>query len=436
MVNIIAIFIFLLVLGLSINTVRSAENYNSSKSNTVTSIAKVHEHVGNILLPYGVGGMEINRVNDALDVGITGDALKAMLGEVLGNVGLGTASGEGVSDKIQVILLEFDKLGIGEEGAEGISAPDAIGASPSASEGTLKDILPSDIIPRKEVSTPGTGDIPQSGIINQEKHRPPASATTPQQPSASEARENVKKEFGSLDSETRSGGFIKLGDLPGKRAAFEDSSIKSIQDLRAAESKEQREDARKELRANRQTLQESIQTLRQNLRENAKDLRENFRENIKTTIGHVDHGKTARIAVAHGKGLRMINRYRSAIARFDHILGRMESRIEKIRIEGEAQARAKGKVKDAYPPDNKAILILIEEAKNTQILNKAKLAELEAKYESLLLGENTGGIAKEAREIAKELKAEIEKLHGQLRAIADEIKQADKNYNSSISNTK
>lgn len=211
-------------------------------------------------------------------------------------------------------------------------------------------------------------------------------------------------------------GFIKLGDLPGKRAAFGDSSVKSIQSLKAAESKEQREDIRKELKTNREMLRESVQTLRQDLRENSRDLRDNFRENVKTTIGHVDHGKTGRIAVAHGKGLRMINRYRSAIVRFDHILGRMESRVEKIGIETEGQARAteKGNVKDYFPA---SVLLLIEEAKNMQALNKAKLVELEAKYESLLLGKNPRGVAEEARAIAKELKSEIENLHAKLLGI-------------------
>ncbi|MBI3019840.1 MAG: hypothetical protein HYY60_00730, partial [Parcubacteria group bacterium] len=59
------------------------------------------------------------------------------------------------------------------------------------------------------------------------------------------------------------------------------------------------------------------------------------------------------------------------------------------------------------------------------------------KYESLLLGENTGGIAKEARAIAEELKADIENL----RAIIIEIYTQGTGYrggvdfNSSRSNT-
>ena len=164
-------------------------------------------------------------------------------------------------------------------------------------------------------------------------------------------------------------------------------------------------------------------------RENAKALREDFRENVKTTIGHVDHGKTARIAVAHGKGLRMLNRFRSAMARFDHILGRLESQIEKIRIEVETEGRAKGKIEIILPPPN--IAVLIEEAKNMQVENAAKMEELKAKYESLLLGENAGGVAEEARAIATELKTDIENL----RAIIIEIYTQGTDYNSSISNS-
>ncbi|MBI2122384.1 MAG: hypothetical protein HYT98_04675 [Candidatus Sungbacteria bacterium] len=167
----------------------------------------------------------------------------------------------------------------------------------------------------------------------------------------------------------------------------------------------------------------------QRAREAAKELRDNFRKNVKTTIGHVDHGKTARIAVAHGKGLRMLNRFRSAMARFDHILSRLESRIEKMRIEIEAEARATGEIVSQFPPRNTAILI--EKAKNIQIENEAKMEELKAKYESLLLGENAGGIAKEARALATELKTDIENL----RAIIIEIHTQADDYNSSRSNT-
>ncbi|MBI2068528.1 MAG: hypothetical protein HYT67_00240 [Candidatus Yanofskybacteria bacterium] len=161
-----------------------------------------------------------------------------------------------------------------------------------------------------------------------------------------------------------------------------------------------------------------------------KALRDNFRENVKITIGHVDHGKTARIALAHGKGLRMLNRFRSAMARFDHILGRLESRIEKMRIEIEGEERAEtGLPNYTFPP--RKTVILIEEAKNIQVENEAKMKELKAKYESLLLGENAGGIAEEARAIATELKADIENL----RAIIIEIYTQADDYNSSRSNT-
>ena len=160
------------------------------------------------------------------------------------------------------------------------------------------------------------------------------------------------------------------------------------------------------------------------IRENAKALRDNFREKVSATIGHVDHGKTARIAAAHGKGLRMLNRFRSAMARFDHILGRLESRVQKLEAQG-------------IPTDSSFDVVFYEltEAKIMSVENEAKLEELKATYESLLLGENAGGIAEEARAIAQELKEETRNLHAKLRDIADDIKQASKDYNSSISNS-
>lgn len=374
----------------------STKNYSSSLSNK--SIGQVRMEVGNVLLGYGFSGADINKVTEALEGGGVYEAeLKSFFLAV------------GMNEKdTQNILLEFDKIGISsaKEDAQGVSTPVG-GAVPAPSEGTLKDILPS-------------------------KQAEPAPVTTPQQPSAGAARTDVKKDFSGLDSETRSGMFIKLGDLPGKQAAFRDSTAKSIQNLKAAESKEQRGMILQELEANRRTLLPAIQRVRESLNANAQELRKDFRENVKTTIGHVDHGKTGRIAVAHGKGLRMVNRYRSAMARFNHILGRMESRIEKIGIESEAQARARGNIVSLFPPPS--IILLIEEAKNVQVENEAKLVELQAKYESLLLGENPqgercincgnpwlGDIAASADTIAQELKVEIEKLHAKLREIATVI---------------
>lgn len=302
----------------------STQNYSSLLSNT-KSIGQVRMEVGDILLRYGVGGADINKVTEALEGGGVYEAeLKSFL----------TAVGMNEKDA-QDILLEFDKIGISKGG---------------------------------ELRTP--------------------TATTPQQPTA------------------RKGMFIKLGGLPGQQAAFKDSSIKSIQNLKAAESDDQlKGEVRHELQANRETLQKSAETLRQDLRENAQGLRDNFRKrSVREGTDKIEKLEIARIAVAHGKGLRMINRYRSAIARFDHILGRMESRVQKLEAQG---------------ADMSAVIPLVEEAKNTQVLNKAKLAELQAKYESLLTGQNPGGIAKEAREIAKELKIEIEKLH----TLLDDIRQ-------------
>jgi len=108
------------------------KDYNSSISNTY-SIAQVNEHVGNILIRYGGGGAEINRVTDALAVGVTEDNLKIILSEILVNVGPGTASGEGVQEKVQEILLAFDGLGIStivvDDKSEGAIPSSATGQS-------------------------------------------------------------------------------------------------------------------------------------------------------------------------------------------------------------------------------------------------------------------------------------------------------------------
>tara|TARA_Y100000310_G_scaffold341547_1_gene441028 strand:- start:3917 stop:4975 length:1059 start_codon:yes stop_codon:yes gene_type:complete len=199
---------------------------------------------------------------------------------------------------------------------------------------------------------------------------------------------------------------VRYGNITLEREVFQDASKNIIQNIRSA-APEERENLKEKLKASRETFQTEILSMSLSIRENAKVLRENFRENVRTAIGHVDHGKTARIAVAHGKGLRMINRFRSATARFDHILGRLESRVEKLK---------------ARNIDMSLVIPIIEEAKNMQVENEAKLEDLKAKYEALLADENPRGIAGEARAIAKELKTEIENIHAKLREIATTIR--------------
>lgn len=376
----------------------ATKNYNSSLSNKDKGI--INRDVGNLLIDYGYGGEVVNQVTEALAVGVTTDGLRTILS------GTSARSPAVVEEVLQKLEVELDRLGMGSDAPEKEFTE---GAVPSAAGQPGAGQI------EKEVSALGTGDTPQPETVNAELHRPPTAGMGEQR----------FKSVDGLDSETRTG---ILYTQPGERVNFEYSTMKSIQDLKAAESEEQRENIRKELRANRQTLQENVQTLRQDLRENAQELRENFRtEYLKYELKDV-RVVSFRIALAHGKGLRMINRYRSAIARFDHIFGRLESRIEKIGIEIEMQAE--GNITRINRP-GKETIALIEEAKNTQVLNKAKLAELEAKYESLLLGKNSGGVAKEARAIAKELKSEIEKLHGLL----DDIRQATGTINTTKSNT-
>ncbi|QQG46013.1 MAG: hypothetical protein HYY55_03545 [Candidatus Niyogibacteria bacterium] len=321
----------------------STKNYSSSLSNKSAGLIRME--VGDVLLRYGVGGADINKVTDALEgKGVYEAELKSFLIAI------------GVNEKgVQEVIAKLDELGAASNAAPAASNAVETGADStekeSAGDGNAHGFPDRRAdSPKKEftsgaVFAPAARETPQPATVNPELHRPPTS----------------------------------LKEL--------DTS------------------------------------------ENAKVLRDNFRENVRTLFKD-DGTPLRRIAVAHGKGLRMLNRFRSAMARFDHILGRLESRIEKMRIEIEAEERAAtGNTKSKFPPENDASLI--ERAKNMQVENEAKMEELKAKYESLLLGENAGGIAKEARAIAAELKADIENL----RAIIIEIYTFADDYNSSRSNT-
>ena len=180
-----------------------------------------------------------------------------------------------------------------------------------------------------------------------------------------------------------------------KRDSLQKEAQKQLKNLKDA-TLEGREKIIEGLKSRREALKEEAQALRQNLRENAKGLRDNFREKVKSVK------ERARIGAAHGKGLRMLNRFRSAIARFEHILKRLETRTQKLEAQGK---------------DISSITPLIEEAKNTQVQAEAKIEDLKAKYESLLEGGNSKGIGQEAQTMAKEIKAEIEKLHNKLKEI-------------------
>jgi len=412
----------------------SAGNYNSSLSNKSAGLIRME--VGDILLRYGVGGADINKVTDALEGnGIYEAELKSFLVAI------------GVSDiGVQEVFTKLDELGAGADSTAKESATG--GAVPAPAAG--KDY---------NESKSNTKSAPAGETLAIERDDDDAFEQIEL------AVETIKKTIGKIQERLKLCDIevcITVGDHARYRAGVATEADKAIKDGK-------KEEAAQSLRAVKKIVEGDIALLAavedkglvadvlglerallhqidsaltdlqrsvillpavQPAREAAKALRDNFRENVKTTIGHVDHGKTARIALAHGKGLRMLNRFRSATARFDHILGRLESRIEKMRIEIEGEERAKSKDKSLFPPTNTAILV--EKAKNISAENEAKMEELKAKYESLLLGENVIGVAEEARALAEELKTDIENL----RVIIIEVHtQAADDYNSSRSNT-
>lgn len=384
--------IIILIMGAVVFTTATvlAGNYNSSLSNKSTT-AIINQQVGDILQRYGAGGAEINGVTDALAVGIDEADLRARLIEI----GIGE---EGVNE----VFIKLDELGAAfgfikpDDQDKTISTSDAGDASQSAQDGAIKDVFPPD---NTAISTSDADDAQvgfkeisgierEPGIIFGEKEKEPQLSTTE-----------------STRSKTTEAKVI-LGGIKTSQAVFQDISTSIIQNLRSA-TPEERESLIDELRTSRGTFQTEIVSLSLSIRENAKALRENFRSKVAPKLCEaVCVG--GRIAVAHGKGLWMINRFLSATARFEHIVGRLESRVDKLEVRG---------------IDVSSVLPLIEEAKNISAGNEAKLEELKEKYESLLIGENPRGIGEEARTIAKELKVEIENLHAKLREIVDEIRR-------------
>ncbi|MBI2038969.1 MAG: hypothetical protein HYT22_01650 [Candidatus Niyogibacteria bacterium] len=185
-----------------------------------------------------------------------------------------------------------------------------------------------------------------------------------------------------------------------ERTKFRTEAQQKLQSIRTA-TPEERETIRVELKAEREELQKSTKMMRDDLKASSTQLREDFRTKVQ------DVRERAKIAAAHGRGLKMINRYRAAIARFDHLIGRLEMRLEKLETRG---------------IDVSSVVPMIEEAKNMKVEADADLEAMKAKYEDLLNGENTGGVAEEARAIAKDLKTKLEAFHNKLKDIAKAIR--------------
>jgi len=420
--------LILLIVGavaFTATAVFAVENYNSSRSNTSTAI--VNQQVGDILLRYSIGGAEINKVTDALARGISKVDLKAMLvliyNSAQSNVSNRLLNEQNEEGFIKEVFTELDRLGVGinEEGLQAISTP----AAEDVPQSTIGEIIKT--FPPEEVSAPDTEDVlapatakeidDATPILFKEKEKEPQPTTAKEvkkgEPVEVKKPAERRQPAPTITPQTGIVSNIGSSGLDGVRA-FHDAAMNIIQNIRSA-APEERKNLIDELRANRGTFQTEILSMRLSIRENAKELRENFIVQYRET----DFNFLSRIAVAHGKGLRMINRFRSATVRFEHILGRLESRVQKLETRG---------------VDISSVIPTIEEAKNMRVENEATLEILKAKYESLLLGENPRGVAEEARAIATELKAEIENLHAKLREIVEEINLAVLVYNSAQSN--
>ncbi|MDP3786639.1 MAG: hypothetical protein Q8R05_03705, partial [Candidatus Omnitrophota bacterium] len=122
----------------------STQKYGSSLSNK--SAGQIRMDVGNILLGYGVGGADINKVTDALEGnGVYEAELKSFLIAI------------GINEEgVQGIFLKLD--GIDIKSTEAVSAPD-VGDTPRS-----KPYIKIQGIPGKAeaISTPGTKDTQRS----------------------------------------------------------------------------------------------------------------------------------------------------------------------------------------------------------------------------------------------------------------------------------
>lgn len=219
---------------------------------------------------------------------------------------------------------------------------------------------------------------------------------TTQQTPRQELRAQVQTERQAVKTQIQTQREATRAKIQEERATLKTETQQKLQTIKTTTS-EEREKIRAELKTSRDALHQNVKTMREETRTEAKQLRDDFRTKVQ------DAHERARIAAAHGRGLKMLNRYRAAIARFEHLIGRIEMRLEKLKARG---------------VDVSSVIPMIEEAKNMKIEAEADLEALKAKYEELLKGENGKGIAEEARAIAKELKTKLQAFHAKLKEIA------------------
>lgn len=210
-----------------------------------------------------------------------------------------------------------------------------------------------------------------------------------------QAKEQIREEHRTIED------TIQTDRVQAREVIIQEAGeLKGYIEQRRAEyqnaTNEEKESLRAEFQNQREALHQNTQSLRQEVKDNALELREQFRASSKSQI------EQARIVVAHKRAFNMTNRFSSALIRFDNIVERIESRLEKLEAEG---------------VDTSSVLFMLEELKTLQAENEALLESLKATYESLLEADDVSSTKNDAKLIAQELKENMINIHSKLKEI-------------------
>jgi exonuclease VII small subunit len=111
---------------------------------------------------------------------------------------------------------------------------------------------------------------------------------------------------------------------------------------------------------------------------------------------------------APGQAVKPLKHFRFAIARFENIVKRLESRVARMEDHGIDVSKTKSQ---------------LEEAKKILTPAQTNLETAKEKYAALLAGGQPKGQVKEARTVVTELKAKVKELHKKLREIIKALKK-------------